>query len=270
MTNLSQSSPFDSIRHEDNQGEYWLATELLALFGYKSWKRQKETVERAVISCQNAGNNSTPHFVEVVQMAQIGGSQAYRSVIKDYRLSRLGCYLTAMNGDPRKSEIAAAQGYFAIKTREAEVVVPQQDAELERLKIQLAIAQANAEMVRNERQLFEQRKSLYEFHGEAGLLRVDGKAPVEIEKPVIETIDEQHKVKFKGQTFPQIVEYLQKRHGVRLKNGGTVKKLLKSADKDDLIAQIPRVVLQEYVPQEHLDEVYRVLSEGNRQMLIGE
>ncbi|WP_242062412.1 BRO family protein [Nostoc punctiforme] len=118
----SLDSPFDQIRKIDDDGtEYWLATELLTLLGYQTWKRIKDTVERAKVSAKNSGINPSHHLVDVVQMAQIGTSQAFREVLNDYKLSRHACYLVAMNGDPRKLQIAAAQNYFAFKTREAEL-----------------------------------------------------------------------------------------------------------------------------------------------------
>lgn len=143
---------------------------------------------------------------------------------------------------------------------------------IEQLELELAIAQANAATTSNQVKLVEKTESLANLHGVPMALVLLGRSDevVEVEKPVIETIDDRHKVRFKGQTLPQVVEYLQKRHGIRLKNGGVAKKLLKSAEKDNLIAHIPRVVLQEYIPQEHLEDVYKVLTEGSRQMLLGE
>ena len=113
------SSPFDRIRHLDERGEFWSARELMPVLGYKDWDRVPLVVERATASCRNAGVGSAEHFRGASKMVVIG-SMASRS-IDDYHFSRYGCYLVAMNGDPRKPEIAAAQQYFVVRTREAEV-----------------------------------------------------------------------------------------------------------------------------------------------------
>ena len=42
--------------------------------------------------------------------------------IDDYELSRYACYLIVQNGDPRKTVIALGQSYFAIKTRQQELI----------------------------------------------------------------------------------------------------------------------------------------------------
>ncbi|WP_196522735.1 BRO family protein [Nostoc commune] len=107
------SSPFNTIRHlDDNGNEHWLARELMALLGYKKWERFVDAIDRAKIGCQNTGVSVQNHFTDAGLYT--------RNVPSDYRLSRYACYLVAMNGDPRKPEIAAAQSYFAVKTHEAE------------------------------------------------------------------------------------------------------------------------------------------------------
>ena len=53
-------------------------------------------------------------------MVQLG-SGAERE-IEDIALSRYACYLIVMNGDPRKEIIALGQTYFAVKTRQQELI----------------------------------------------------------------------------------------------------------------------------------------------------
>lgn len=113
----SASNPLDLIRREDEQGEYWTARELMTALDYSRWQTFESAIDRAMAAAKNSGAPGG-QFVQVSQPTQAGnlGDQERR----DYRLTRFACYLVAMNGDPRKDEIAKAQAYFAVKTREAE------------------------------------------------------------------------------------------------------------------------------------------------------
>lgn len=140
----SGGSPFDQIRKVDHTGdEFWMARELMTLLGYETWRRFECAIDRAKTACLNTGCDPESHFVGAVKMEQIGSTQAFRE-ISDHKLSRYGCYLTAMNGDPNKPQIAAAQSYFAIKAHEAETAsteaempnIIERQIELERIKLE--------------------------------------------------------------------------------------------------------------------------------------
>lgn len=112
----STESPFDKIRHVDEDGEYWLARELMILLGYTKWDNFVEAIEKARTSISGTGMDPDWHASR--RREAFGRT---KQVGVNYRLTRHGAYVTAQNGDVRKKEIAEAQAYFAGKTHEAEL-----------------------------------------------------------------------------------------------------------------------------------------------------
>lgn len=120
---------FDGARRE-NGVEYWFARDLYPLLGYTKWENFATAIERAKEACKNAGGAVADHFPDVRKKTIIG--HGIEKEIDDIKLTRYACYLITLNGDPRKTEIAFAQAYFATQTRKMELI-EQRMEELERI-----------------------------------------------------------------------------------------------------------------------------------------
>ena len=57
-----QTSPFDSIRHNDEHGDYWTARELMPLLEYSSWQKFEEAIQRAMTDCARSGREVADNF----------------------------------------------------------------------------------------------------------------------------------------------------------------------------------------------------------------
>lgn|SRR5690606_10372327 len=130
MTELDVTTKktFDDLQMPNGR---WSARDLQPFAGYSEWRKFEGAIERAKTSVANAeGVSAAQHHFVGADKSSPQPNGGFRE-IRDYHLTRYAAYLVFMNGDPRKSEIANAQAYFAIKTREAEtgLVMPQSFAD---------------------------------------------------------------------------------------------------------------------------------------------
>jgi DNA-damage-inducible protein D len=89
----------------DNGSRYWYARDLMVMLGYESWDSFRKAVQRALTALDAL---EIIHEDTITPTTRIEGGVN----LQDYKLSRFGCYLVSMNGDPKKPEVAKAQAFF--------------------------------------------------------------------------------------------------------------------------------------------------------------
>jgi DNA-damage-inducible protein D len=168
------SQPLDSTnkaleekrRITQSGNEYWMARDLQAALGYSTWENFEEVIHRAQMACESAGANPADHFREATKVIAAGkGAQMPR---KDYFLARYACYLIAMNGDPRKPEIATAQVYFVVQTRKQELQ-DQLTGEERRIQLRERVRERNKSLASAAKQAGVQKFAVFQAAGYQGL-----------------------------------------------------------------------------------------------------
>lgn len=96
---------FESLA-KTNGSRYWYARDLMRMLGYDSWATFKKIINKAIGVCTSTGIAVAENFIQFPR--KMDGKQ-----VEDFKLTRLACCLTSMNGDSKNPNIAVAQMYFA-------------------------------------------------------------------------------------------------------------------------------------------------------------
>ena len=123
--------------------EYWLARDLQHLLAYTKWDNFINVMNKAKTACEISGHEVADHFADVSKMVDIGSG--VQREVEDVMLTRFACYLIAQNGDPQKQPVAFAQTYFAVQTRQAELI-EQRILETERIAARRKLSQTEKEL----------------------------------------------------------------------------------------------------------------------------
>lgn len=123
MSNIDKykETVFEDIKNINEYGEeFWYARDLQKILEYSQWRNFKSVIDKAKVACERSKNNTLDHFADVSKT--INMPKGASKQIEDIMLSRYACYLIVQNGDPQKEVIALGQTYFAVKTRQQEII----------------------------------------------------------------------------------------------------------------------------------------------------
>lgn len=114
-------SPFEKIKRISEDGyEYWSARDLYKLLEYSEYRHFLPVIDKVKEALISLGEDIDNHIEDMLDMVEIG-SGATRE-LDSLKLSRFACYIAVQNADPSKTNVALGQAYFAIKTRQKELL----------------------------------------------------------------------------------------------------------------------------------------------------
>lgn len=118
-------SPFEKIKRISEEGyEYWSARDLYKLLEYSEYRHFLPVIEKVKESLTSLNEDIENHIEDMLDMVEIGSGAARE--LESLKLSRFACYIAVQNADPTKPNVALGQAYFAIKTRQKELIEEEQ------------------------------------------------------------------------------------------------------------------------------------------------
>lgn len=129
-----QELSFEDFKQE-NGIAYWWATDLMKMLGYPNMKSFQKVLDRTTKAFVSL---NIPHYDNIIATTRSTGEESFQ----DFKLTRFACYMSVMNGDPKKPEVAQAQAYFAQQTRKFELYVENHQG-IDRLYIRDELTEGN-------------------------------------------------------------------------------------------------------------------------------
>jgi DNA-damage-inducible protein D len=142
----------ERLIHRDSASntDYWLASDLQRVFGYRRWSNFDRVIHKAELACKDAGYDPDHYFFEIpkhispkaathstAEAASTATDRAADSLMHeadDFALTRYAAYLVAQAADGTKPAVAFARGYFLELSRNEELV-ERRIADFERLQL---------------------------------------------------------------------------------------------------------------------------------------
>lgn len=132
--NEGKELTFENFKNE-NGTTFWWASDLMKMLGYRDMAGFQKVINRATKAFVSL---NIPYYDNIIPITRdIDGKDC-----QDFKLSRFASYLVTMNGDPKKSEVAIAQTYFAAQTRKFELYV-ENSGQFDRLLIREELTDGN-------------------------------------------------------------------------------------------------------------------------------